>query len=181
MAMRPPTSSEDSKPMRGYILKGKMPGFRDSLHWQVKGVKRHFQEGLTTTTRGTSKLLIKEAHVPKLDRIDVETYATKKYDLEKLKDESIYDLKLHKQIPEVFRTIAATQLGVESAEMPSVMSRSSQYAFTLENFASMVRKVDRQVKQLKLFAEQLGLFVDRAITASLEPYKNLHARMDDRW
>ncbi|MCD7471994.1 hypothetical protein HAX54_012816 [Datura stramonium] len=31
---------------------------------------------------------------------------------------------------------------------------------------------------MKLFAEQLGLFVDRAIIASLEPYKSVHARID---
>ncbi|MCD7455030.1 hypothetical protein HAX54_026813 [Datura stramonium] len=30
---------EDTKPMRGDIIKGKMPGFRDSLCWQVKGAK----------------------------------------------------------------------------------------------------------------------------------------------
>ncbi|MCE3049524.1 hypothetical protein HAX54_045094 [Datura stramonium] len=59
------------------------------------------------------------------------------------------------------------------------MPRSSQYAFTLANFVRMVRKADRQEKQLKLFVEQRGLFVDRDITAILEPYKHLHTRMDD--
>ncbi|MCD9642242.1 hypothetical protein HAX54_028933 [Datura stramonium] len=59
------------------------------------------------------------------------------------------------------------------------MPRSSEYAFTPANFARVVRKADRQDKQLKLFAEQLGSFVDRAIIATLEPYKNLDACMDD--
>ncbi|MCE2055320.1 hypothetical protein HAX54_042411 [Datura stramonium] len=43
----------------------------------------------------------REAHVPILSSIDVETYSIKRCDLEKSKDESRYDLKLHKQIPEV--------------------------------------------------------------------------------
>ncbi|MCE5166625.1 hypothetical protein HAX54_022810 [Datura stramonium] len=43
----------------------------------------------------------------------------------------------------------------------------------------MVRKADIQDKQLKLFVEQLGPFVDRAIKTALEPYKHLHAYMDD--
>ncbi|MCD7451263.1 hypothetical protein HAX54_010478 [Datura stramonium] len=30
-----------------------------------------------------------------------------------------------------------------------------------------------------MFAEQLGLFVDRAITVALAPYKHLHAHMED--
>ncbi|MCE3051869.1 hypothetical protein HAX54_051087 [Datura stramonium] len=46
--------------------------------------------------------LCREAHVPILVGIDGETNATKKYDLEKSKDESRYDLKLHKKIRKVF-------------------------------------------------------------------------------
>ncbi|MCE3050706.1 hypothetical protein HAX54_047913 [Datura stramonium] len=156
------------------ILKGKTLGFRDSLHWQVKRVEKHFQEDLTTTARGHLKRsivekvriidselpeyleieredntlaevravlvanlmsefplnmgviiakeinwrvvklstslpfpclitqLCREAHVPILAGKDVETYATNKYELEKSKYESRYDLKLHKTIPEVF-------------------------------------------------------------------------------
>ncbi|MCD9640698.1 hypothetical protein HAX54_026151 [Datura stramonium] len=123
--------------------------------------------------------LCKEAHVPIFAGIDVETYATKKYDLEKSKDESRYELKLHKQIPKVFEPNAATQPKGESIETSSTMPQSSQYAFTLANFARVIKKADRQDRQLKLFAEQLGLFVNRAITAALEPYKHLHARMGD--
>ncbi|MCD9558927.1 hypothetical protein HAX54_016620, partial [Datura stramonium] len=90
-----------------------------------------------------------EVHVPILAGIDVQTYATKKYDLEKSKNESIYDMKIHKPFPE--------------------------YAFIQANFARVVRKVED--KQLKLFAEKLGHFVHRAITTASEPYKNLHAWM----
>ncbi|MCD7465791.1 hypothetical protein HAX54_001949 [Datura stramonium] len=53
------------------------------------------------------------------------------------------------------------------------------YPFTPANFTRVVRKAYRQDKPLKLFVEQLGPFVDRAITTILEPYKHLHARMDD--
>ncbi|MCD7459801.1 hypothetical protein HAX54_041999 [Datura stramonium] len=42
-----------------------------------------------------------------------------------------------------------------------------------------VKKADKQDKQLKLFAEQLGLFINRSVTTYLEPYKHFHARMDD--
>ncbi|MCE0481884.1 hypothetical protein HAX54_040062 [Datura stramonium] len=69
--------------------------------------------------------LCREAHVPILARIDVEIYATKKYDLEKYMDKT------------------------------------------------------RQEKQLKLFAKQLGTFVDRSIKVVLNPYKNLHASIDN--
>ncbi|MCD9560338.1 hypothetical protein HAX54_018957 [Datura stramonium] len=50
----------DSETMREDILKGKMPGFRDSLCWKVKRVEKYFQEGLTTTTRGHLKHNIAE-------------------------------------------------------------------------------------------------------------------------
>ncbi|MCD7457019.1 hypothetical protein HAX54_033914 [Datura stramonium] len=56
---------------------------------------------------------------PILVGIDVETYATETYDLEKSKDESRYDLKLRKPIPEVFRpsgqTARATKTSIEPA------------------------------------------------------------------
>ncbi|MCD7450870.1 hypothetical protein HAX54_008844, partial [Datura stramonium] len=45
--------------------------------------------------------LCKEAHVPLIAGIDVETPVTKKYHLEKSKDETRYDLKLHKPVIEV--------------------------------------------------------------------------------
>ncbi|MCE3051429.1 hypothetical protein HAX54_049815 [Datura stramonium] len=97
--------------------------------------------------------LCREAHVPILAGIDVETYATK--------------------------NAFITQPKGESAETSSFMLRSSQYVFTQEIFAQVVRKVDRQDKQLKLFAEQLGPFVNQAITTTLEPYKHLHVHMTD--
>ncbi|MCE3049923.1 hypothetical protein HAX54_046139, partial [Datura stramonium] len=43
-----------------------------------------------------------EAHVLILAKIDVETHAAKKYDVEMSKDEKRYDLKLHKPVIEVF-------------------------------------------------------------------------------
>ncbi|MCD9639397.1 hypothetical protein HAX54_023840 [Datura stramonium] len=97
--------------------------------------------------------LCREAHLPIRARIDFETLATKKYDLEKSKDEIRYGLKLRKPVTE--------------------------YALTPANFAKRVRKADIHEKQLKLFAEQLRTFVDRAITADLEPYVSLHACIDD--
>ncbi|MCE3052497.1 hypothetical protein HAX54_052766 [Datura stramonium] len=69
-------------------------------------------------------------------------------------------------------------IGVESAETSYAMPQPSQCALT-QNFDRVVRKGDKQEKQLKLFAEQLGIFVDRAITGTLEPYKNLHACIYD--
>ncbi|MCE2055075.1 hypothetical protein HAX54_041893 [Datura stramonium] len=157
--------------------------------------------------------LCREAHVPILVGIDVETYATKKYDLEKSKDESIYELNLQKLILEVFGPsgqntmktetstestreatrgklvyqaapihtftmstsgVTVTQPKGESTETFSSMPQSLQYAFT-----RVFRKADRQDKQLNLFDEQQGLFIDRAITATLEPYKHLHESEDD--
>ncbi|MCD7458755.1 hypothetical protein HAX54_039056 [Datura stramonium] len=50
----------DSGPMKGYIIMGKMLGFRDSLSCQVKRAEKQFQEGLTTTTRGHLKRNITE-------------------------------------------------------------------------------------------------------------------------
>ncbi|MCD9639400.1 hypothetical protein HAX54_023912 [Datura stramonium] len=162
--------------------------------------------------------LCREAHVPILAGIDMEKYATKKYYLSKLKNESRYELILHKTILEVFRSsdqtaraiktitdlagratgvelfchaspipistpstssAAATQLGVESAEASSAMPQSSEYAFIPANFTKVVRKENIQEKHLKVFAKLLDLFADRAITAALEPYKNLHACIDD--
>ncbi|MCE3215655.1 hypothetical protein HAX54_003127 [Datura stramonium] len=63
--------------------------------------------------------LCREEHVPILVGIDVDIYATKKYDLEKLKDESLYDLKLQKPILEVFgssgQTARATKTNTDPA------------------------------------------------------------------
>ncbi|MCE3216955.1 hypothetical protein HAX54_009655, partial [Datura stramonium] len=126
-----------------------------------------------------------------LAEIDVETPATMKYDLEKSKDETRYDLKHHKPItelqgrgqstmlPKSTSGAAATQPRAESAETSSVVPQSSQYVLTPTNFAKMVCKADKHEKQLKLFAEQLGTFVDKAITTALESYASLHAHIDD--
>ncbi|MCE2056138.1 hypothetical protein HAX54_044106 [Datura stramonium] len=46
--------------------------------------------------------LCREAHVPILAGIDIETPTIKKYNLEKSKDETRHDLKLHKSVFEVF-------------------------------------------------------------------------------
>ncbi|MCD9560507.1 hypothetical protein HAX54_019202, partial [Datura stramonium] len=66
-----------------------------------------------------ASLVSGEAHVPILARIDVETYATKKYDLEKSKDESKYDLKLHKPILEVFGPNVRTTRAMETSAKPA--------------------------------------------------------------
>ncbi|MCE5166306.1 hypothetical protein HAX54_017258, partial [Datura stramonium] len=63
--------------------------------------------------------LCREAHIPILVRIDVETYATKKYDLEKSKDESKYDFKLHKPILEVFRPSGQIARETETTTKPA--------------------------------------------------------------
>ncbi|MCE3214674.1 hypothetical protein HAX54_053030 [Datura stramonium] len=115
----------------------------------------------------------------------------------KCKDESRYDLKLHKLTSEVFGSsgqtarekettidpvgestraelvfhvapiptstpstlvAAAIKPGLQSAETLSTMPQSSQHAFTPANFARVVKKADKQEKQLKLFADQLVLF-----------------------
>ncbi|MCD9646703.1 hypothetical protein HAX54_036761 [Datura stramonium] len=60
-----------------------------------------------------------------------------------------------------------------------LLQQSSQYAFMPANFAKLVRKVDRNVKQMKLFVEQLGTFVDRAIEVALASCVSLHAHIDD--
>ncbi|MCD7446130.1 hypothetical protein HAX54_041515, partial [Datura stramonium] len=91
-----------------------------------------------------------------LAEIDIETPATKKYDLEKSKDEIRHDLKLHKSVP-----------------------KSSQYASTPTNFARTLRRENRHEKQMKLFIEYLGTFIDTATIATLALYVNLHARIDD--
>ncbi|MCD9641970.1 hypothetical protein HAX54_028529 [Datura stramonium] len=41
------------------------------------------------------------------------------------------------------------------------------------NIAKLFRKADRHEKQMKLFADQLGTFVDRAIVATLAPYESM--------
>ncbi|MCD9638924.1 hypothetical protein HAX54_023099 [Datura stramonium] len=123
-------------------------------------------------------------------RRHVETPTTKKYDLEKSKDETRYDLKLHKPFIEVFRfgvqsarvakenidpagAAIGTKFVGHAAEIPTATPSTSA------NFSKMLRKEYIHEKQLKLFAEQLGTFVDRAITTSLDSYVSLHSRIDD--
>ncbi|MCD7462477.1 hypothetical protein HAX54_048616 [Datura stramonium] len=134
--------------------------------------------------------LCREAYVPILTGIDVETYVTKNQNARAMETSTepagvategklVYQVSpIHTFTPST-SSAANTQSEGESDETSSAMSRSSQYAFTLVNFSRVVRKADRQDKQLKLFVEQLGPFVDRAITTALEPYKHLHARMDE--
>ncbi|MCE3049549.1 hypothetical protein HAX54_045137 [Datura stramonium] len=59
--------------------------------------------------------LCREAHVPIFAGIDVESYSTRRYDLEKSKDESRYEFKLHKIIPEVFRPNGQTARATETS------------------------------------------------------------------
>ncbi|MCE3216869.1 hypothetical protein HAX54_008782 [Datura stramonium] len=54
----------------------------------------------------------------------------------------------------------------------------SRSFFSRVSIWAYVRIVTHE-KQLKLFAEQLGTFVNRAIISSLELYVRLHARIDD--
>ncbi|MCD9644993.1 hypothetical protein HAX54_033621 [Datura stramonium] len=63
--------------------------------------------------------LCKEAYVPILAGIDVETYAIKKYDLAKSKDETRYDLKLHKPIPKVFESSGKSAKEAETTTDPA--------------------------------------------------------------
>ncbi|MCD9560847.1 hypothetical protein HAX54_019654 [Datura stramonium] len=82
------SSTRESEPLRGDVLKAKMRGFRDSLHSKFKRADKYFWEGLTTTARGHLKRSIAEevriidlkleAHVPILAEIDVETPSTKR-------------------------------------------------------------------------------------------------------
>ncbi|MCE3214829.1 hypothetical protein HAX54_053454 [Datura stramonium] len=96
-----------------------------------------------------ASLISGEDHVPILVGIDVKTYATKKYDLEKSKDETRYELELYKPVIEVFEfggpiakvveaTTGLAEAGVESAETSSVVHQPSQYAFIQVNFAKVV-------------------------------------------
>ncbi|MCD7457020.1 hypothetical protein HAX54_033915 [Datura stramonium] len=52
--------TEDTETIRGDIIKCKIPGLRDSMHLKMKGVEKHFQEGLTTTSRGHLRCSIVE-------------------------------------------------------------------------------------------------------------------------
>ncbi|MCD7450009.1 hypothetical protein HAX54_002886 [Datura stramonium] len=61
--------------------------------------------------------LCREAHVLVLGGINLETYATKKYDLEKPWDESRYDLKLHKL--EVFVSSGQTAKATNKTTNPT--------------------------------------------------------------
>ncbi|MCE3050122.1 hypothetical protein HAX54_046503 [Datura stramonium] len=85
-----------SETMRGDVLKAKMLRFKDSLRWQGEIILW----SKTEQYWGPSGFL--EAHVPILAEIDFETYAIKNNDLEKSKNETWYDLKLHKSVIEVF-------------------------------------------------------------------------------
>ncbi|MCE3216078.1 hypothetical protein HAX54_004741 [Datura stramonium] len=116
--------------------------------------------------------LCKEAHVQILVGIDVDMIENKKHDLEKSKDEIRHNLQLHKTELACFSTplststpstysVAAAAQGVESTKTSSAALQDSQYAFTPANFAKLVKRADRHKKQNKLFAEQLGSFVDR--------------------
>ncbi|MCE3051860.1 hypothetical protein HAX54_051072 [Datura stramonium] len=135
--------------------------------------------------------LCREAHVPILAGIDMKTYAKKNGQTIRATNTTTEPVGRAIGVELVFHVApiptstpytsgaTTTQSGVESTNMMSYIPLSSKYAFTPPNFARVVRKADRQEKQFKLFAEKLGFFVDRAITVSLEPYKNLHACMDE--
>ncbi|MCD9637585.1 hypothetical protein HAX54_020954 [Datura stramonium] len=135
--------------------------------------------------------LCREAHVPILARINMETYTTKngqtarvtKITTDPAGEATRAKLVCHvAPIPTYTRSTsgaAATQLRVESTKISFAMTQSSLYAFTTANFARMVRKENRQEMQLKLFTKKLGLFVDQDITTTLDPYKNRHAHIDD--
>uniref|UniRef100_M1DLJ1 Uncharacterized protein n=1 Tax=Solanum tuberosum TaxID=4113 RepID=M1DLJ1_SOLTU len=46
------------------------------------------------------------------------------------------------------------------------------YELTPTNFTRLAKWVDKHEKKLKLFAEKLGPFVDRALPKALYPYSN---------
>ncbi|MCE3215211.1 hypothetical protein HAX54_001282 [Datura stramonium] len=103
--------------------------------------------------------LCKEAYVLIFSRIDVETTTNKKRYLEKFKDEPMHDLRLHKLVPEVFGPSGQeTRVAGDNIDIAGV---------------------DRHGKQMKLFAEQLGNLVYKAIAAALASYESLHALIDD--
>ncbi|MCE5165754.1 hypothetical protein HAX54_012052 [Datura stramonium] len=74
-----------------------------------------------------ASLMSREAHVPILAGIDMELYATKKYDLEKSNDKSRYDLRLYKLILEVFRSSGQTARTTETTDPPGEATRAELF------------------------------------------------------
>ncbi|KAG5585874.1 hypothetical protein H5410_046308 [Solanum commersonii] len=81
-------------------------------------------------------------------------------------------MQVHKPEPQVPRT------HVETIDNTSFLSKPSPYAFTPTNFSILVKRVDRYKKKMKLFIEHLGLFIDMDISVALDPYNDIHARID---
>ncbi|MCD7473210.1 hypothetical protein HAX54_014867 [Datura stramonium] len=130
----------------------------------------------------------REALVTTLAGIDVETYATKKYDLEKSKDESKYDLKLHKPIPEVFKSSGQTIKATKTTNGPAGAATGTELVYhaapistsTPSTSGAAVTQPRMESAETSSFMPQSSwIFVDRAIIDALELYKNLHARIDD--
>ncbi|MCE5166624.1 hypothetical protein HAX54_022809 [Datura stramonium] len=61
--------------------------------------------------------------------IDMETHTTKKYDLEKSKDESRYELKLYKPIPEMFGPSGQNARAVETSTEPVRKATKGELVF----------------------------------------------------
>ncbi|MCD7455029.1 hypothetical protein HAX54_026812 [Datura stramonium] len=124
--------------------------------------------------------LYREAHVPILARIDVETHATKKYDLKKSKDESIYKLKLHKPIPKVFgpsgqnarATETSTELVGEATERElvdqAITSALELYKHLHAHMDDMEARVNDRLKDL-IVPKLQGLQVSGASSSSAPP------------
>ncbi|KAG5605588.1 hypothetical protein H5410_027080, partial [Solanum commersonii] len=66
----------------------------------------------------------------------------------------------------------------EATNTTSSLLQVLAYELTPTNFSRLSKWVDKHKKKLKLLAEQLGPFVDRALPKALYPYSNMHARMN---
>ncbi|MCD7450016.1 hypothetical protein HAX54_002893 [Datura stramonium] len=127
---------KDIEPIRGDIIKGKTPGFRDSLCWQVKGAEKHFQEGLTTIARVHLKRSVAEevriinSELPKYPNIEAKY---KFYGLGWMSEAPVVRLRLfptrgdntlaedrmlHKPIPEVFGPCGRIERAIETSTEP---------------------------------------------------------------
>ncbi|MCD9646102.1 hypothetical protein HAX54_035629 [Datura stramonium] len=114
--------------------------------------------------------LCREAHVPILVEIDVKAYSTKKYDLKKSKDEKRSggpSAKVAKETRDPAEPAKGTKSVSHVAQHPTLTPSTSRAA------------VAQQGAESAETSSILGTFVDRAIKAILELYKNLHAHVDD--
>ncbi|MCD7453262.1 hypothetical protein HAX54_020340 [Datura stramonium] len=88
--------------------------------------------------------LLRRSHIPILTEIEIETPATKKYDLEKSKDETSTGIGSVGHIAQILTSTpstsgaAAAPPNTKSAETSSAVPQASQCALMPENFAKMI-------------------------------------------